>query len=242
MNGEPKELEFLLDSLSEPDKRQIRKTVDALIALAPQQPDLAQRLEGLLARAGEENRWPIAYILGNLPNPSSLCMEALLAALNSDDPDIRWAVSLLLGRLGKSNHLLVERLVDLVHSGSARQRRMVVYCLRELDLSSSTFWRALRQAIHDPEPLVRVAAITTLKLRPGVGRESLDLLIAILRQDPDSRVQCAAAITLPYLGEPAGTIRAALEEALRTSNLQLQKACLAALELMRKKEPVPPTR
>ena len=242
MNAELKELEFLLHSLSDSDKRQIRKTVDALIALAPQQPDLPHRLEGLLATAVQENRWPIAYILGSLPHPSSLCLEALLAALDSNDPDIRWAVTLLLGRLGKNDHLLVERLLDLGQSGTPTQRRMVVYCLREMGTSSGVFWRALQQAIHDAEPLVRVAAVTSLKLCPDLGRESVDLLIGTLHQDPDSRVQCAVAITLAYLGEPAGAICAALEGALHSNNLQLQKACRAALELMKKKAPVPPTR
>jgi HEAT repeat protein len=241
MSGESQDLELLLASLVQPDKRQIRKAVDALIALAPQQPDLTRRLEGLLAAAARENCWPIAYILGNLPNPSSPCLEALLAALNHDDPDIRWAVALLLGRLGKSDRLLAERLLALGQSGTPQQRRMVIYCLRASDPSGGVFWRALKQAIHDAEPLVRVAAVTSLKLCPDAARESLDLLIGALHRDPDSRVQCAAAITLPYL-EGSGTIRAALEKALDSGNLQLQKACRAALELMKKKEPVPPTR
>jgi len=242
MSGESQDLEFLLASLVQPDKRQIRKAVDALIALAPQQPDLANRLEALLAAAAEENRWPIAYILGTLSHPSSLCLEALLAALDSNDPDIRWAITLLLGRLGKSNPLLVERLLDLGHNGTPQQRRMVIYCLRETDPSAAVFWRAVQGAVQDAEPLVRVAAVTSIKLCPVPERESVDLLIGILQRDPDSRVQCAAAIALAHLRDPVDAIRAALDEALHSGNPQLQKACAAALESMRKKEPVPPTR
>ena len=241
MNGKSNELESLLGYLREPDKRQIRKAVDALIALAPQRPDLAHRLEGLLATAAEEDRWPIAYVLGSLPNPSSLCLDTLLAALDSNDPDIRWAITLLLGRLGKSSLLLVERLLDLGRSGTAQQRRMVIYCLREMEPSAAVFWRALQQAAHDAEPLVRVAAVTSVKLSPVPERESFDLLIAALHRDPDTRVRCAAAIALSHLQEPAAAIRAALEDALHINDVQLQKACRAALELMKKK-PVPPTR
>src|SRR5215471_20392503 len=241
MQGKSQDLELLLASLVQPDKRQIRKAVDALIALAPQQTDLANRLEALLSSAAEENRWPIAYVLGTLSHPSSLCLEALLAALDNNDPDIRWAITLLVGRLGKSSPLLVERLLDLGRNGTAQQRRMVIYCLREMDPSAAVFWRAVQQAVHDAEPLVRVAAVTSIKLCPVPERESVDLLMGALHWDPDIRVQCAAAIALAYLRDPADTIRAALDEALHSNNLQLQKACRAALELMKKK-PVPPTR
>ncbi|MGH7848443.1 MAG: HEAT repeat domain-containing protein [Candidatus Binatia bacterium] len=238
---ESQALENFLASLNQSDKAQIRTTVDALIALMPIYPGLAARLEHLLPQTNEEKRWPIAYALAHLPRLSSLALEALLGALDNRDSDIRWAVNLRLVELGKRHNQVAAALTGLVHSGTSTQRRMAVYCLRDLDWNDRSILATLLEALHDPEPLVRVAAVTSLK-GAEIGREATLSLIGILFHDCDSRVKCAAAITLAYLGEPAEAIRAALEEAGRGVNSHVQKACRTALELLKKKEPVPPTR
>lgn len=234
-------LENFFASLNQHDKAQIRKTVDALIALMPDSPGLAARLERLLPQTNEEKRWPIAYALSHLPRLSSLTLEALLGALDNRDPDIRWAVNLRLVDLGRRHSQVTAALSGLVRRGTATQRRMAVYCLRDLDLKDRSILATLLEALHDPDPLVRVAAVTALK-RAGIGREATLSLISILFHDCDPRVKCAVAITLAHLREPVEAIRAALEEAGRDGNSQVQKACRTALELLQKKEPVPPTR
>ena len=238
---ESQALENFLASLNQRDKAHIRKAVDALIVLIPTNPGLAVRLELLLPQTSEEKRWPIAYALAHLPQLSSVTLEVLLHALDNSDPDIRWAVSLRLVDLGKRHSQVTGALTELVRSGTATQRRMAVYCLRGLDLTDRSILRGLLEALHDSEPLVRVAAVTALKGNE-IGREAVLSLIGMLFHDHDSRVKCAAAIALAHLGEPAQAIRVALEEAVQDNSLQVQKACRAALGLMRRKTPVPPTR
>jgi HEAT repeat protein len=242
LDQESEKLERLFASLNHPDKARVRNAVETLIRLVREHPYLVEHLQRLLVETDEEKRWPIAYVLGHVSEPPSLALNVLLESLGTTDPDIRWAVTLLLIDLGKRNWQVVEHLVHLLRGGTPTQRRMAVYCLRDLDLTNSSILLALHQALHDQEPLVRVAAVIALG-RPTKGNENVvTSIIDLLLHDPDSRIRCAAAVTLAQLGEPAAAIRAALGEAGHDCDLQVQKACRTALDLLQKKAPVPPTR
>ena len=115
-------------------------------------------------------------------------------------------------------------LLGLLKVGTAARIRLAVYCLR------------------DPDLLVRVAAVTSLKTRPEAGKVELDLILHLFLEDPDSRVQHVAAITLAKIGAPTDEIRTALRDAGRGRDPRLRKAAAAALELLQKKGPVPPAK
>ena len=119
--------------------------------------------------------------------------------------------------------------------GTATQRRLVVYCLRDLGIGEETRLDGVLQALRDPDPLVRVAAVTSLKTQPEVGKVGLDLILHLFLEDPDSRVQHVAAITLAKIGAPTDEIRTALRDAARGRDPRLRKAAAAALELLKKK-------
>jgi HEAT repeat protein len=232
--------ENLVRSLDHADKIQIRKTVDAMLELVREFPELATRLETLLA--DDETNWPLAYVLGHVQHPSPLAKKVLLTTLKNDDPEIRWAIVLLLSRLAKNDPALAGLLLDLLHGESATQRRMALYCLRELDPGGAMLLQALRQAVHDAEPLVRVAAVTTMKNQPALSEEGAFSLIDLLLHDADSRVRCAAALALAHLPQPIPAAHQALKEACQSDNLHVRKACQTALRILEIKKPVPPTR
>ncbi len=78
------------------------------------------------------------------------------------------------------------------------------------------------QALRDPDPLVRVAAVTSLKTQPEVGKVGLDLILHLFLEDPDSRVQHVAAITLAKIGGPTDETRTALRDAGRGRDPRLR--------------------
>jgi HEAT repeat protein len=234
------EIASLIEALNHSDKRMIRRAADGLISMAPQFPQLAQRLDQLLGARGSENRWPIAYVLAHISCPSSLCLEVLKETLNSKDPDIRWAISLLLVRLAKNDKAIVAIFFDLLKTGTPTQRRMAVYGLRDLNLRDSASLQMLVGSLEDPDPLVRVAIVTSLKSRAGMSKDYLDRLLRLFLQDPDSRVRHTLALTLAELGSTSDEIHSALANASRTDDPHLKKAALAALNLLKKKAH-PPT-
>ncbi|HWP56761.1 MAG TPA: HEAT repeat domain-containing protein [Candidatus Acidoferrales bacterium] len=238
---ESQALEDLLDALNRGDKPAMRKAVDALTALIDESPALAARLESLLSQLREEKRWPVAYVLASLAPISAPALETLIDALGSTDPDIRWAVSLRLTELARRDPEIRGRLLGLVRRGGSAQRRMAIYGLRDVGLDDAAARQAFLEALYDREPLVRVAAATALRSARDTSGAALSL-INVLFHDPDSRVRCAAAMSLARLGEPAAAICAALREGASDPDPQVQKACKAALDVLEKKRPAPPTR
>ncbi len=235
MEEDPEQIASLIASLNHPNKKVIRQAAETLISMAPKFPELSERLQRLLSDSPDEKRWPIAYVLAHISPPSPSCRHALSETLGSKDPDIRWAVGLLLVRLGKSDREVVNLLLDLLKSGTPTQKRMALYCLRDINLKDKAFLRAFLGMLWDLDPLVRVAAVTSLKIRPDVGKDGLDHLLDLFLRDPDSRVRHTAALALAQLGAPTREIRGALEEASQSDNPQLRKAAIAALDLLQKK-------
>ena len=227
----------LIADLDHPDKPKIRAAVDALIALAVDSPQLRDLLERRLGAPDHRNYWPVAYILGNLPNPSAASILGLLEALDHREPDIRWAISLLLARIGKDNVDLVAALIRLCASGTDNQKRMALYCLRDLALSDAATAAAMIGAIRDPEPTVRVAAAICLKSRPDLDTLGKEILLDLYLNDAELKVRHAVAIALATLGNPTAEFVAALQKNSRIDNEQIRKAALAALELLEKRRP-----
>lgn len=229
------EITSLIESLSHSDKKIKRRASDALISVAPKVPALAQRLEQILATTPMESRWPIAYVLGHITLPSALCLEVLKQTLDSKDPDIRWAILLLLVRLAKNDKAMVRVLLELLKAGTATQRRMAVYCLRDLNLNDPVSLQALSESLRDPDPLVRVATVTSLKNRTEINEDQLDCLLQLFSDDPDSRVKYAVAFALVELASPSDKIFTALLDASQSGDPRLKKAATAALDLLKKK-------
>jgi HEAT repeat protein len=229
----------LIAKLDHDDKPTIRAAVDALILLAAGSSELCSILNRRLAEAGHKQYWPVAYVLGNLPQPSHAVITRLLDALDHCEPDIRWAISLLLARIAKDNPDLISSLIQLCARGSANQKRMALYCLRDLTLSDTVSLTALLAALGDDEPTVRVAAAICLKARSDMDDAGKNILLQAYSNDAESRVRHAAAIALANLGSPAPEFLIALGKNSESENEQTKKAALAALDLLEKRRSAP---
>ena len=225
----------LIAALDHPDKPTIRAAVDALIALASASTDLQKLLHQRLTEDGHKNYWPVAYILGHLRNPSDECIGKLIDTLDHREPDIRWAIALLLVRLAKDQGTVVNLLLELCASGTANQKRMALYCIRDLALSDSTSLVALLKALNDADPTVRVAAAICLKMRPDLDEAGKNTLLQVYLRDIDPKVRNAVVIALAALGSPSVEFLSALNEARESENGQTKKAAGAALQLLEKR-------
>ena len=117
----------------------------------------------------KKNYWPVAYILGQLPSPNDTVIRVLLDALDHQEPDIRWAVALLLVRLAKNDDNHIGHLIELSANGTANQKRMALYCIRDLTLNDDASLAALLKGLRDDNPTVRVAAAICLKQRADLN-------------------------------------------------------------------------
>ena len=229
------EIAALIADLDHHDKPTIRAAVDALVPLAGQSADLRALLLERLTQPEKKNYWPAAYILGQLPSPNDTVVRVLLDTLDHQEPDIRWAVALLLVRLARNDDTQIDRLIELSANGTANQKRMALYCIRDLSLNDAASLAALLQGLCDANPTVRVAAAICLKHRADLKDNDKSLLLKTYLEDADSRARNAAAIVLADLGSPSEEFVVALREASESDNRERRKTADAALELLRKR-------
>jgi vesicle coat complex subunit len=239
MKDEDGKITAWIADLDHPDKPRIRAAVDALTGLAAQWIDLRAALEQRLIDPERKNHWPVAYILGHLPQPSPGVVQALLDGLDHREPDIRWAIGLLLVRMAKAESHLVKPLMKLCAAGTANQKRMAIYCIRDLDLADAGSLELLLQSLRDDDATVRVAAATSLKTRADIDASARKALLDVLSDDPEPKVRNAAAITLAQLGSPSEEFLQALEKASKSDDAQIKKAAFAALALLQNKRSAP---
>jgi HEAT repeat protein len=228
----------LLAALEKSDKPTLRKAVDALIRLAGEDPQIGTILSELLDDSSRKNRWPIAYVLASLPSPAHSCVQVLIETLDHRDPDIRWAVALLLIRLAKTERPILRLLIELASKGTANQRRMAIYALRDVGLDDESV-QTLLSSLRDPDPTVRVAAVTSLRMQSRLSEEGKNELLQRFSKDQDPRVRYTAAITLAYLGAPSEEFLSALTEASASDNARLKKAATTALTILKNKRSAP---
>jgi len=227
-------LAALIADLDHSDKPTIRAAVDELIALAASSPQIRAALDRRLSEPGHRNYWPVAYILGHLPQPSGAAIRNLLDTLDHREPDIRWACSLLLAKIAQGETAIIELLIELCRNGTANQKRMAVYCLRDLALNDSASLQALFEALADNDATVRVAAVTSLRNRTDDNERVRAALLQSYLIDADIKVRNAAAVTLANIGSPSEEFLLALRQANQSDNSQARKAAAIALGLLEK--------
>jgi HEAT repeat protein len=164
----------------------------------------------------------------------------LLDTLDHREPDIRWAIVLLLVRIAKSENSIIGPLIDLCRIGTANQKRMAIYCLRDLALNDAASLQALLLSLSDSDATVRVAAVTSLRNRTDENDRVRESLLQSYVNDADIKVRNAAAVTLANIGSPSEEFLRALKEASENDNSQARKAAAVALGLLEKREPAPP--
>lgn len=229
------EIAELIANLSHHDKPTLRAAVDALIPLATQFSIVRESLSRRLLEAERDEKWPVAYILAHLPQPAQPVIRSLLDALDHRDADIRWAIALLLVRVARLEPGRLNELIDLCATGTANQKRMALYCIRDLMLSDPQSLAALLRALVDSNSTVRVAAAIALQSRSDLDRAGRQCLLQTYLSDAELKVRNTAAIALAKLGETSSEFLCALQKAVLGQDAQVRKTAMKALDLIKKR-------
>ena len=225
---DPGELESLVACLGHPAKAIQRPAADAFRALAEQGIAVEALLTTALDAPDPRLRFGAAYALARLGPPPPAALAALLSALALDDGDVRWAAAELIGRT-EPRATAVAGLLPLVANGNALQRKMALYCLRDLEAPGEDVERAALAALDDADGGVRLAAMATLTRLAKSERSAAaaGILKALNAEDP--RERRAAAAALGDLGLDTDAVRTALEDAAQADDVSLRRAAERSL-------------
>lgn len=224
-------LQALATCLEASEKVVQRRAAEAFAALNERGVAVEPILLACLDSQNRRQRWGAAYALSLLGPPAAAVIPALLDALQDDDGDVRWAALDILVRM-KAERALVDALVNLLRSGTAQQRKMAAYGLRDLDARSSMVEQALTAGLQDPDAGVKMAVMSSLA-RLAIDRvNAAERLIAFLSSG-DHSVGRAAAANLGALGERSERVMHALDAARQSSDPSLQRAAERSLRLLR---------
>jgi HEAT repeat protein len=204
----PDELAALVESLGEGRKAVERGAAETFATLAARGVAVERVLDEALASSFPRRRWGAAYALSLLGDPPLRTLPVLLDALGVDDGDVRWAAAGVVVRL-KDREATARALLDLLRSGNGPQRKMALYCLRDLGARSAEVEQAVLGALGDADWDVRLAAITTLPRLALARPAAAERLVAVL-ETGEIRDRRAAAAALGALDERSPRVLAAL--------------------------------
>ena len=185
------ELTALCECLDDPHKLVQRRAAEAFAALArrgvPVEPHLRV---ALAARRSCAVRWGAVYALSLIGPLPRAALPTLLEVIGLDDGDLRWAAADLLEQLAARERPAV--VAGLLGRGGrpGPQRKMALYCLRDLGVAEA--FDAALAALADAHVETRLAALAVVAAvhpDPIVAAER----IAALIDDGDPRLQRAAA-------------------------------------------------
>jgi HEAT repeat protein len=221
-----RDLEDALDQLGHARKAIQRPAAERLADAAREDAAVRPRLVAMLASAEPRRRWGAAYALARLEPAPIEAMPALLDALGSADGDVRWASVRLLTRAVQHVPRLIEDVRVLLRSSSALQRKMALYCLRDVGDGSEP--GLLAAALADAESPVRLAAMSAAAALLPRTAATAELVVPLVG-DSDAGVRRAAAATLGQIGVRTDSVVGALERAGASGDPALERAAAQAL-------------
>jgi len=221
------ELAALADCLGHARKAVQRPAAEAFAVLGERGVAVRDVLVAALASPTPGRRWSAAFALARLHEPPQALLPVLVETLGVDDGDLRWAAATVL--VGFQNHgEVIGVLRGLLQAGNAAQRKMALYCLRDLDVRAPDLDEALVRLLDDEDRDVQLAAISSLaRLATDRAGAAARLMRALDARDP--RLRRAAAAGLGTLGERSESVRAALDRATASPDASLARAAVGAL-------------
>ncbi|MGH7856283.1 MAG: HEAT repeat domain-containing protein, partial [Candidatus Binatia bacterium] len=151
----------LLECLRRPRKAVQRTAAEVLALWSRVTPEIRPRLLERLHDADFHVRWGAAFALAKIgPEPATL--GVLLETLGQSDGDMRWAAQGIVVALARRDPAVRDRLGALVATGTPPQRKMAMYCLRDLGEPLPGIRDALIGGLAHDDPEVRLAALSAL--------------------------------------------------------------------------------
>lgn len=211
-----------------------RKTIQRgastqLARFARLQPEIVTTLTQRLTDGDLRVRWTAAFTLSQLDLPAPAPLPVLIENLGHAESDLRWAAASAVLRLAARHPSVIEQMRRLAGTGNAVQRRMALYCLRDLEQTGVDAQGVYLASLDDADSGVRLAGLSCLgKLRLALP-QAREMLLRLLDTDPDPGVRRAVAVTLGQLGDATPLVIEALTGAARSDDVGLSKAAVGAL-------------
>jgi HEAT repeat protein len=228
--AEPEELAALAECLGDERKAVQRRAAEAFAALARHGAAGQGLLLTTLHSLAPRQRWGAAFALSLLGPPPAESLSVLLEALGASDGDMRWAAAEIVCRLPE-RETVAASLQRLVTRGTPLERKMALYCLRDLAAPSPDLEGVIATALGDGDAGVRLAAMSALASLAADGAAAARRLLPLL-EDADEGVRRAAAAALGRLGERSEAVIAALREAAGSADASLRRSAERALRLL----------
>jgi HEAT repeat protein len=222
------ELEGCLAALGHARKAVQRPAAEQLAVAARDDPTIRARVAALLASPDARTRWGAAYVLARLETVPLDAVAALLEALGSADGDVRWAAARILTAASLVSAEVAADVVRLLESSSPLQRKMALYCVRDLGGAVRVEPTLLARSLGDPDSAVRLAGLSASAALLPPTPDTADLL-APLVDDPDAGVRRAAAATLGRVGVRSAGVEERLLRASASGDAALARAAGEAL-------------
>ena len=210
-----------------------------LVRFSRTHPELVAALTKKLADPDPRVRWTAAFTLSQLDLPTPSPLPVLIENLGHDESDLRWAAATAVLRLAAHHPPVIEELRRLAGAGNAVQRRMALYCLRDLAQAGPDAQAVYLTSLSDLDSGVRLAGLSCLGKLKLASSEAGKALLRLVEADPDPGVRRSAAVTLGQLGDAAPTVLEVLTRAAQSDDTGLRKAAAGALEKLRAEVPSP---
>lgn len=212
-----------------------REAATQLVRFARTQPEIITALTSRLADPDPRVRWTAAFTLAQLDLPEPSPFPVLAENLGHEESDLRWAAATAVLRQAARHPRIIDELLRLAGVGNAGQRRMALYCLRDLAQTGPVAQAVYLTSLSDPDPMVRLSGLSCLgKLRLAAA-EARDTLLRLLDADPDLGVRRATAVTLGQLSDSTPAVIKALGRAAQSDDVGLRKAAAGALEKLQQR-------
>ncbi len=189
------------------------------------------RLEPLLQRALSDGplllRWGAAFSFGQAGIYDVSVGEAALDALAAEDGDIRWAAAGIVREVCAHEPEFIGQVETAAKSGDGEQRKMALYCLRDLGHRRPDVYVA---ALGAPTVGTRQAALSGLQAAGEADARTVDAVIQRLRVEDDAGVRRSIAIVLGrIMGDHVGASQALTAAAQSTEDRDFKRAVDLAL-------------
>ena len=221
-------LTLTLDALGHERKAVQRNAGEVLALWSHATPEIGLRLRALLRSGPLRHRFGAAFALAKL-GPDAATIPVLLETLGEADGDMRWAAASLIVELARRSPELCGELASLAASGTAGQRKMAIYCLRDLG-GAPDLAEILVADLDHADAGVRMAALAALGRLYATRESALRAVTKVARDDVDAGVRRAAVSQLGNF--PAGIadeeVAAVLGAAAASQDEGLRKAASAA--------------
>ena len=221
----------VVECLGAPHKRIQRLAADVLARTTEgtRASDVVARVRAAAASDEPRRRWGAVYALGRLGVFDVEMVPTLLAVFDHRDGDERWAAAeLMRGCARRQPSAVLPAVLDTAITGSADQRKMALYVLRDVAPDDQRVHAATRRGLADAEVGVRFAALSALTHLVPRPPDACDLVLAAADRDPDVGLRRAAVSALGWVGRGVRAVDAALAAAAESADASLRRAAAIA--------------